>query len=276
MKTQAFLAAIGTTFLVVINGCAFASSGSVTGQVECNVERCLIRGFGISGAINAETAAEFSGLIDNLKAQASLQHKRLFLLNRKVDLNSLGGSISDAIKIGRIMRKERLTASVKTANECTSACVLIDAGAVKRLNFGKIGIHQPYFLVPNEAVQPDAVGHSYSIMLKQIRSYLNEMNVSESLADEMLKILPSDVKYLTHDQQEQFGITFTDPVEREIYALQEAKTLNIDRAEYNRRQALWRQSCPIEDPDFQHCATEAIKSGKVPLPDLSSFGTRVE
>jgi hypothetical protein len=215
-------------------------------------------------------------LIDDLKAQASLQNKKLVLINRKVDLNSLGGSITDAIKIGRIMRKERLTASVKLANECTSACVLIDAGAVKRLNFGKIGIHQPYFLVPNDAVQPDAVGQSYSIMLKQIRSYLSEMNVSESLADEMLKTLPSDVKYLTHDQQEQFGITFTDPIEREISSLQEAKTLNIDRNEYNRRQALWRRSCSIEDPHFQQCATEVIKSGKVPLPDLSRFGTPVE
>jgi hypothetical protein len=84
-----------------------------------------------------------------------------------------------------------MTAAVKPWAMCNSACVLIYAGAVVRFghfNSGQIGIHQPYFEVPKDSVDSDIIKNAYANMLRDMRSYLHEMNVSEQLADEMLTV----------------------------------------------------------------------------------------
>jgi hypothetical protein len=136
---------------------------------------------------------------------------------------------------------------------------------VREGHFGKIGIHQPYFEVPRQAVQPDTIKDSYAIMLRYMRSYLREMNVSEQLADEMLKTRSSDIRYLTPDEQDQFGLDTFDPVEREVRDAEHAQKLGLDRREYNRRDALVLKVCPL-DSSYANCYEEVYKTGKEPEP----------
>jgi ATP-dependent protease ClpP protease subunit len=63
-----------------------------------------------------------------------------------VRLNSLGGSVSDAMAIGNIIRNAGYFTAVYEGDECSSACVLVLAGGVSRIaSWGKIGIHRPHF-----------------------------------------------------------------------------------------------------------------------------------
>jgi len=101
------------------------------------------------------------------------------------------------------------------------------------------------------------------------------MNVSERLADEMMKTPRSSVRYLTAEEQESFGLSVIDPIESETYALVEAKKLGLDRREYNKREALSIKVCPLNS-SFNSCHDSMMKTGGSNLPDLSKFGTPVK
>jgi hypothetical protein len=55
---------------------------------------------------------------------------------------------------------------------------------------GNVGIHRPYLEVPKDEVSPNKVSEHFQKTLQEIRAYFREMNVSEQLADAMLRIPP--------------------------------------------------------------------------------------
>jgi hypothetical protein len=80
-----------------------------------------------------------------------------------------------------------------TPGACNSACVLLFAAGVHRSfndHASKLGIHRPYLEVPAQDISPDAVKNGYRQMLRSVRDYLREMNVSEQLADAMFRVEP--------------------------------------------------------------------------------------
>jgi hypothetical protein len=145
--------------------------------------------------------------------------------------NISGGNVSEAIKIGRLLREKQ--SAVTVSGKCLSACVLILSGAVKRnytrsalpgdfiYRFSRsptvVGIHRPYFAT---AVEPSKISASYKSMQEDIRSYFRDMNTPESLADQMFSIVPERMKVLNYEQ-----ILYYWPEEDPVYNEQEvAKT----------------------------------------------------
>ena len=249
----------------------------MAGRVECDQRTlfCLVRDLKISGEIDVTTTAKLRRLLEEFDLRSLPGIDRG---TTQVSLNSPGGSVEEAMAIGRLFRKYRMGASVEPGAICLSSCVLIYAGAVNRLGYNKkalIGIHQPYFPVPGGQIDPEAVRTAYTSMLAAIRTYLAEMNVSPQFADEMLKTAPSDVRYLSAKEQEKFGLTIIDPIELETTSLQQAQELGITRREHIRREALSREHCPT-DTGFTRCYDHVMKTGSVPPLDLSQFGTPVE
>lgn len=88
----------------------------------------------------------------------------------------------------------------------------------------------------------------------------------------MMKTPPSSVRYLTSEEQESFGLSVIDPLERETSALVGAQQLGLDRTEYNKREALL---CPFNS-SFNSCHDSMMKTGSSNLPDLNKFGTPVK
>jgi ATP-dependent protease ClpP protease subunit len=167
------------------------------------------------------------------------------------EINSPGGSVSAAIAIGRMFRRERNHLQVNENSVCISACVLILAGAVERPVSGVVGIHRPYLgTTPQQQMTTSEVTDRYKSMLQDIRLYLREMNVSERLADDMLATDPERVHILTEAELKSYGLADVDPVEqqrraieKEALDIQEANKLGLDRREYTRRKALGISSC---------------------------------
>lgn len=110
---------------------------------------------------------------------------------QRFSIDSTGGSVVAAMKIGRLLRQER--GSVMIEGVCFSACVFVLAGAVDRVIFppGKVGIHRPYLV----SVASDA-RHEIESALRLMRDYLREMDVSPQLADDMIAVEPEDNRIL--------------------------------------------------------------------------------
>jgi hypothetical protein len=210
------------------------------------------------GEISSTSANEVAALLDQ---------KREWIGSKELHINSPGGNVDASMVIGRLLRKNRMTILIPKGAECASACVLIFAGAVSRLYVGKIGIHRPFFNQPASRPQsPDKVRSIYEQMLQSMRAYLRDMNVSERLAEDMLKIAPADMRYLSHDELNSYGLTTYDPVEQETIDLREAQSLGLDRSEYIRRQALQKAKCgtlsDVKVDDFIACRERVMQSGR--------------
>jgi len=249
------------------------------GRVDCDrtTKFCFIKGLKIEGEISDTITAALSKLIETFGHQRDPNVQSNDLSGTTIRLDSPGGSVSAAMEVGRLLRMNRMTAFVDPYASCLSACVLIYAGAVARFGYNelaRVGIHQPYFPVPSQKINADTVRKDYNTMLQDIRAYLREMNVSERLADEMMKTSPSRVRYLTEEEQESFGLSVIDPIERETSALVEAQKLGLDRIEYNKREALSTRVCPFNS-SFNSCHDSIMKTGNSNLPDFSKFGTPV-
>jgi hypothetical protein len=124
------------------------------------------------GAINAKTVEGIRTLLE-YRRNTTRQ-----IVDSTVYLNSPGGSIVDAMAIGRMLRKIGLSASVERGATCASACVYILAAAKSRRIDGLVGIHRPYFGSTKgaEPITSESVSKSYERLLQATRVYLREMN----------------------------------------------------------------------------------------------------
>lgn len=224
----------------------------------------------ISGEITDDTAIALENTISRVRNTAEANQYTFTFLS--VELNSPGGSVDAAMKVGRILRKEGPIVDVKNGAHCLSACVLILAGGATRGLDGTIGIHRPYFEVPSGDVSAETIKKDYQKMLQGIRAYLKEMNVVENLADDMLRTNPEHMRVLSENELTQYGLTETDPVALEAMEIQEAKVLGLDRREYMRRKLLVEHSCGGSIPSYAECRRNILKSGNFPQVDFSQYG----
>jgi len=99
-----------------------------------------------------------------------------------------------------------------------------------------------------------------------------EMNVVESLADDMLRTNPEHMRVLSENELTQYGLTDTDPIAQEALEIEEAKALGLDRKEYMRRKLLVEHSCGGSIPFYAECRRNILKSGNIPQVDFSQYG----
>jgi len=99
---------------------------------------------------------------------------------RTVVLNSPGGSVTDALAMGRLIREKRLATEVEAGKYCVSSCPLVFAGGVDRRAGEKatIGVHQMTAMRSAVSGPPrDAMSVAQSISARCQR-YLGDMGVS--------------------------------------------------------------------------------------------------
>ena len=269
-----------SAFIFLLCRPVLAGGGEVRGKVDCEQFKgsCFISDLAIRGPIDDSTTAKLTEIFAEFSRKADPKKQPDGFSHTRIELDSRGGSVSAAMAIGRLLRKNRMTAQIPTSGQCSSACVFIYAGAVTRLGHfhaGKLGIHQPFLDIPTNTIDAEAIKNRYLASLQDMRKYLREMNVSEQLADEMLKTPSSSIRYLTHEEQDHFGLVIFDPVEIEVANLEHAQALGLSRTEYNRREALILSRCPL-DSDYRNCNETVFKTGQLPdLPDFSSLGIPV-
>ena len=150
-----------------------------------------------------------SGDYDKFLAFYSKNHPFL----EQVSLNSRGGDVHEAIKIGRLFRKylitavspypifvdgqfvsqiqmDHMTGRMEPCFEacrplCASSCALIAFGAPNRA--GRIGLHRPSTDDPNfKTLAPSEAAKAYRQMLDEIIHYLEEMEAPRPAIDTMV------------------------------------------------------------------------------------------
>jgi hypothetical protein len=130
-----------------------------------------------------------------------------------IQLSSNGGDVEEALRLGRILRKNKIQVIIPMDSHCYSSCVLLLAGGVARFPVGDVGIHSFYSISsqkPNADYEQEE--KIYSTTEISIRNYLREMRVSGAVMDAMLKISSSDLEIIRFDKLKEYGLFGFDPV----------------------------------------------------------------
>lgn len=232
----AYILALVITFLV---GHSNPSSATITPiQNSKNSHKCpsQLFCFEISGQITQSDNKELA------RAVALVKEAKAVPLFR---LNSAGGDVEVAIAIGRELRRMRATAITWDDGQCSSSCVFILAGAVRRILSKNIGIHRPYSSrTDNRDYQ--AIQLDQRQLAKFAKDYLHEVNVSPSLYDAMISIPPEKIKLLSDSELDSYGLLKLDPVEQELDDSADARKYGLTKLEYLRRKAQISITCANE------------------------------
>src|SRR6185295_17722160 len=98
---------------------------------------------------------------------------------KTVVLNSPGGSVSDALAMGRLVREKKFATEVEAGKYCASSCPLVFAGGVERRAGANaaIGVHQVAAVSSSNAAPRDEMDVAQRISARCQR-YLGEMGIN--------------------------------------------------------------------------------------------------
>lgn len=151
----------------------------------------------MSGQIAPGDADRFVTWLDQNRPDAS-----------KVSLDSSGGSVADALAIGRTIRSSGFATEVGDGSVCLSACPYMLAGGVTRLaaDGAVVGVHQHFFgkntLLPAFMAVRDVQRAQASVM-----DYLDEMGVDLRLMSYALRTPPEEIHVLDAERMREFNLT---------------------------------------------------------------------
>lgn len=196
-----------------------------------------------------------------------------------VTISSPGGSVTEALKIGRLLNKLpslspiTVTSSVgirgeplDAAGDCASACVLIYLGATYRyLNSdSRLGVHQ--FSFGNSGISSADAASSSQLLAADVTEYLREVRVDQSLFTAMSTTLPENIHWVNHDWLKEMRVVNENILD------ESSEYKNVDGTFYL---LLWQQSYYGENKIVALC-----NSGKVVFiaylqpPDLAEISER--
>ena len=117
-----------------------------------------------------------------------------------VKLDSPGGDVLEAMKIGDLVRQLKLT-TIVGRGQCNSACVFVLVAGTNRIAPSGIGIHRPFFEREYfSGLSADDAQKKYEEMMDATNSYLVEMGMAKELIERMFRVPSNEVEELSLEE----------------------------------------------------------------------------
>ncbi|BCD88169.1 hypothetical protein PSm6_45760 [Pseudomonas solani] len=110
-----------------------------------------------------------------------------------VILDSIGGSVPEAIRMGRLLRETGFDALVPSTGLCQGTCVYLLAAGRGKMVRGSVGLHRPYY-AHGDSSRDQAL---YKGVRYNSAAYFKEMNIPPSLLEDMQRIDPRQMRVLS-------------------------------------------------------------------------------
>lgn len=137
----------------------------------------------------------------------------------RLELDSPGGDVVEALAIGQVLYQNRIMTSVRPGRECVSACVFVlAAGAVRYPSDGAaIGIHRP-LLVGWRNISAAEAHARFQGLLAYLREYFAALGIADQTYGMMMRTAPQDMRYLSAREFESLGLRGEHPAWKALYA----------------------------------------------------------
>lgn len=181
-----------------------------TGDREA-LRKAMTFTLGAGGVLEA-TGAIDPGAKDRLNAELELRGEYV----KVVALNSPGGSLEDAMAMGRLLRENKVTTEVADGALCASSCPLILAGGQKRLVGEKaaVGVHQFYAVAGPAGSKPQGPAGAMSdaqATTARISRYLSELDVDPALWLHAMDTPPQSLYYFSPEELTKYKLSTGKP-----------------------------------------------------------------
>lgn len=119
----------------------------------------------------------------------------------RLRLNSPGGSVSDALQLGRAIREDQIDTLLGAGDICLSACpYMLAAGTERRVHdSAQVGVHQHYFGT-NSALPAFLAVEDIQRGQGEVMAYLDDMGVDPLIMRHALATPPDEIYVLLPDQ----------------------------------------------------------------------------
>ncbi|EPJ45418.1 MAG: hypothetical protein OFPII_27820 [Osedax symbiont Rs1] len=205
-------------------------------------------------------------------------HKMLSLIKQQQDipqtllLNSKGGNVMEALKIGTFVRKYLLSFESK---KCNSACVFISLGSVNHSDDkrGVFGLHRPKFNRQFFAkLNAEQATLKYRSLRSFVEKYMLAMGATKALVDKMfatpsnsMSYVPKQTVYKMHNSPPEgysewiiskCGGDLTDRERRDLYDFYSNRSLFSEK---------YFAKLDGKSTEHFHCELEAVRTEQVRL-----------
>lgn len=161
-----------------------------------------------------------SGVIERGDTDELVKYLRsdpdISLLINDVWLNSPGGNLVEAMKLGSLLETLGLSAMVPNGARCASACFFVWVGASGRVALGELVIHRPYFDMSGSSASASDYEQAYRDASESAYKYLRQRNVPTSLIEVMMRVSSSDGYTLSDQDKSSIGYMSQARVEHMI------------------------------------------------------------
>jgi hypothetical protein len=151
---------------------------------------------------------------DTQKIIALIRESPSEFAKRNWKLDSNGGDISEAMKIGDLVKNLYVTVNVidpivvtPPKARCASACFFIYVSALSRnAQYGSIGVHRPYF--PPEVfanLSPAEAEREYARLSKGVRDFLVDRGVPNAIIETMFALASNEIRWLSDSELDSIG-----------------------------------------------------------------------
>jgi hypothetical protein len=209
--------------------------------------------FRLVGDVDLKMEGAIKRIYDSFNKSSRLSIMRNNYIPVIFHVESQGGDVEAALRIGRVLRELNAWVFVPYNSVCFSACVLIVAGGVDRTIIGFLGIHRPYLSVLDRGQREREVVIQVTRIDNLISSYLREMRIPLSLLDAMKGVAPQDMRILSAEALQNFGLNSSDPIFDEMRTAHDAYRFGTNSAELRRRQAIANQCLLSGHQEVESC-----------------------
>ena len=197
--------------------------------------------FRISGRIDNQMESDFRTLYNALKGDAKFQSIKADYSTIMFTIESEGGSVLSAIRIGRMLRDLNAMITVPGGRTCSSSCVFLLVGGVERLVLGHVGVHRPYFESLDRRRTAAQVSADIRALDAMITTYLRDMNITPNLLDFMKGVSSNEMRWLSDSDLQTFGLSASDPVFDELSTAHDAWRHGTTSAIFRQRKVASQQ-----------------------------------
>jgi hypothetical protein len=171
-------------------------STSAAAKVEVQAVPHKSLGWILAARVSEDIApGDYEALLNGIKSNPGKYARKIVLLD------NIGGSVPEAIRMGRLLRETGFDAVVPAGGVCQGTCIyLLAAGHGKKVR-GYVGLHRPYY--PNGDSAQAQSAHSVNV---SPMAYFKEMNVPTSLVEDMNRIAPSKMRVLSPQELAQYRL----------------------------------------------------------------------
>lgn len=151
-----------------------------------------------------------------------------------VYLNSPGGNLYDAMRIGRIIRQLEIGTIVGFGQACHSSCALILLSGRSRIVSGEIGFHRPFLTGRAEGQMP--YREEILEIYEEMEDYMRDMGASGALIDIAISTPPEQMYVISKTELDRL-IPFMDPASEARSVWRDARGYDLPMEEYRRKKS---------------------------------------